>query len=506
MKIESSGRHFSALPVLAWLGLLRLLPPKRGVSTRLRILGWYMLIMALAMILGLFLIRSALLAQMEGEINSQLRQEVDELNQLTTGRDPSTGQPFGDDVGAIFETFLRRNVPVADEALFTIVDGQPFASTVAPAQLLEEETILTSWASVDQPTQDDIGTIAGPVRYLAVPVFNQGQELAGVFVVAIFLEGRRADINRVINIGAIVFGSTFVVASGLAWFAAGRALKPVGALTSTARSISESNWKERIPIEANDELSELAVTFNEMLDRLETAFSQQRRFIDDASHELRTPITIIRGHLELLNADDKAATEDTRRLVLDELDRMSRLVDDLLLLARSEQPDFLDVHPIDIAELVDDVAAKAAPLAKRGLKVGERAVAVIDGDRHRVTQALMNLIHNAAAYSPESAQIRLGSVTQESAVEIWVQDEGPGIDPEDQQHVFDRFARGTTGQRRTEGAGLGLAIVRVIAEAHGGSVRLDSTPGRGSRFTISLPAPTDGLEVDVPPDEGELWQ
>ena len=489
-----------------WLDRFRDLIPRRSISTRLRILGWYMLLMALAMAFGLFLQRSALVAQMNDEINTQLRQEVEEFTSLTTGRDPSTGQPFGNDVGAIFETFLRRNLPVADEALFTIVDGRPFASTVAPAQLLEDDAILASWAAIDRTTQAEIGTAAGRVRYLAVPVLDQSQQPAGVFVVAIFLDGRRADVSRVVNIGAIVYGSTFLVASGLAWFAAGRALKPVGILTRTARSISESNWTERISVEANDELAELADTFNDMLDRLEAAFSLQRRFIDDAGHELRTPITIIRGHLELLNTQDRGATEEARRLVLDELDRMSRMVDDLLLMARSEQPDFLDLHPIDVAELVDEVVAKAAPLSNRELTISERADVVIDADRHRLTQALMNLMYNATVHTPEAASVTIGSCIADGQVDIWVQDDGPGIPLDDQPRIFDRFSRGLAGRRRSEGAGLGLAIVKVIAEAHGGGVRVDSAPGRGSRFTISLPTEAETDDAGDHTNEGDLWQ
>src|SRR5690606_1615201 len=179
---------------------------------------------------------------MNDDVNSQLRQEVDEVIQLTSGRNPETGEPFGDDIGAIFDTFLRRNVPVAGEGLFTLVDGRPFASTVAPVQLLEDPAIVELWSSLEAPAQDEIDTAAGPARYLAVPVRDSSQEIAGVFAVAIFLDERRADVNRVINTGALVFGSTFVVASVLAWFAAGRALRPVGMLTRTARSISDSNW------------------------------------------------------------------------------------------------------------------------------------------------------------------------------------------------------------------------------------------------------------------------
>lgn len=467
-------------------------------NTRLRILGWYMLLIAAAMAFGLLLQRTILLNQLNDNINTALRQEVEELNRLASGRDPNTGEPFADDVGAIFRTFIGRNVPIAGEGVFTIVDGRPFVSSVAPAQLLQDPAIVEVWAAITEPTQAEIDSIAGPVRYLAVPVLNQEQAIAGVFVAAIFLDERRADVNSIVNVGAIVFGTTFIIATGLAWFASGRVLRPIGLLTATARTISDSNWTERIPVEGDDELAELATTFNDMLNRLEAAFSLQRRFIDDAGHELRTPITIIRGHLELLGSED-TDTPEVRRLVLDELDRMSRLVEDLLLLARSEQPDFLNLHPMDVAEFMDEIAAKTAPLSERDLVIAEQANIVIDADRQRLTQAMMNLIRNASAYTTPDSSITLGSAQDNGTIDLWVQDEGDGIPEEEQTRIFERFARGSIGQRRPEGAGLGLSIVRVIAEAHGGTVRLDSEPGYGSRFTLALPLTL----LQAPPDEEE---
>lgn len=460
------------------------------ISARLRILGWFVALVAAAIVVGLFVQRGILLAQLDDDINEQLAQEVDELRQLAGGNNPQTGQPFGRDVRAIFDTFLARNVPQADEALFTLVDGQPYASTIAAVPLLEVPAAVHAWAEVREPTRGELATTAGPVRYLAVPLLD-GERVAGVFVVAIFLEPRREHVADVVRVGGFVYGASFLAASILAWVAAGRVLRPVQALTATARAISDDNWRERIPVSGDDEIVELARTFNDMLDRLEHAFATQRRFIDDAGHELRTPITVIRGHLELLEVDP-ASRSETLALVLDELDRMARIVEDLLVLAKAETPDFLHLEAVTIDALLEEIVAKAAAISDRPFLIEETAPIVIVADRQRLTQALMNLLRNAVDYTPAGSPVTLGSRVSGRSVRIWVRDEGPGIAPADRERIFDRFARGGAGRRRGDGAGLGLAIVRAIAEAHGGRVELASPPNAGATFTLILPIDRDG--------------
>lgn len=458
----------------------------RVLSTRVRLLGWYMILLAVALVVGLLLQRSILLSELNTEVNAALRQEADELQQLSTGRDPNTGQPFGNDIRAIFDTFLRRNIPVEGEALFTILDGQPYKSTVTRLQLLDDPEIVAEWAAITGTTQAELKTSAGRVRYLAVPLFTESGR-KGVFVVAIFLRTEHSEVDRVLQSGGIVFGSIFVVASVIAWFAAGRVLRPVRLLTDTARIIKDDNWSQRIPVKGDDEIAQLARTFNEMVDRLEAAFVTQRRFIDDAGHELRTPITIIRGNLEVMG-DDPDERAAVKRLVIDELDRMSRIVEDLLLLARAEHPDLLDLHPIDVNEFTEEVAAKVAALSTdREWRTVETAPVVMTADRQRLTQALVNLARNAVEHTESGSPITFGSRASGETVRFWMSDEGEGIPATDQTRIFERFARGGNGRRRSEGAGLGLAIVKAIAEAHGGEVELYSAPDRGSTFTLVLP-------------------
>lgn len=483
----SAGVGSSTQPVRATTLLRRL---RFTSSVRVRILGWYVVLLIAALVFGLFLQRAILLRQLDEEVHAQLAQEVEELQALSTAVNAATGEPFGADVRALFNTFLRGNIPSEGEVLFTIVGGEAFASTATPAQLLDDPAVLEAWAGVTEPRRGELSSPAGDVRYLAVPVAVE-EEVGGVFVVAMFMDGRRAEVAEALRVSAGVYGAMFVVITALAWFAAGRVLRPVRLLTDAARSISDDNLRERIPVQGDDEIIELTRTFNDMLDRLEAAFATQRRFIDDAGHELRTPITIVRGQLELLS-DDPADREETMRVVIDELDRMSRLVEDMLTLAKADTPDFLRPAPVQLDQFLADLGSKLQGIGSREWLIEGQAKVILVGDRDRLTQAMLNLVRNAAEHTPAGTRVWLGGRATGSDVELWVRDEGPGIPATERAHIFDRFARGRIGRRTTSGAGLGLAIVRAIAEAHGGRVELTSEEGKGSRFTMVLPI--DGPE------------
>jgi signal transduction histidine kinase len=224
---------------------------------------------------------------------------------------------------------------------------------------------------------------------------------------------------------------------------------------------------------------------------LAAAFAAQRAFVDDAGHELRTPITIVRGHLELMS-DDPVERQETVTLVTDELDRMNRIVEDLLLLAKAEQPDFLQVGPVEVAEFTTDVVIRAKALGDREWHLDACATGEVDADRQRLTQAMLNLARNAHEHTPPDAEVAIGSAWDEEGIRFWVRDSGPGIDAADADRIFERFARGSGGRRRSDGAGLGLAIVRSVVDAHGGRVVLESQPGEGATFTIVLPGRRPG--------------
>lgn len=463
-------------------------------SARSRILVSYLILLGLSMAVSFVAIRQLLLVRLDDRIQDSLVREAEEFRQLSRGRDPATGRRFGTDVRTLFDVYLSRNVPDEGEALLTFIDGRPYRadrSGRATAPVERDATALARWVGLTETAQGELSTPAGPVRYIAVPVLVGG-ETRGVLAVTNFTRGERQEVDEAIEIAGGVALGVLLVASALAFFAAGRVLAPLQTMNDTARVIEGSDLTRRIDVEGDDEIADLTRTFNAMLDRLDIAFSTQRAFVNDASHELRTPLTIVRGHLELMG-DDPEERRETLDLVMDEIDRMDRFVDDLVLLAKAERPDFLRLEALELEDLSHELFAKAHGLATREWHVAAGASGTVRADRQRLTQAVMNLAHNAVQHTGEGDRIGLGSSFEEGFVRLWVSDEGPGIDPDDQRRVFERFARGD-GVRRSAGAGLGLSIVRAIAEAHGGGVELASHPGWGSTFTLVIPVEphTDG--------------
>jgi signal transduction histidine kinase len=305
-------------------------------------------------------------------------------------------------------------------------------------------------------------------------------------VAAFFHDLELAQIQPAVMGATGVGVAALLVGSILAWRVAEGVLRPVRLVTGTARRISESALSSRIAVQGRDEISLLAATFNEMLDRLEQSFAAQREFIDDAGHELRTPITVIQGHLEFLD-DDPEERQKTIALVTDELERMSRIVNDLIVLAKAERPDFLQLDTVDVAPLTEELLAKSRALAPREWRLEAVGRGLVVADRQRLTQALIQLAQNAAAHTTEGDPIALGSVLRNGEARLWVQDSGPGIPPEEQERIFRRFSRGRAGRLGSESAGLGLSIVRAIAEAHHGRVDVESRPGTGATFTVVIP-------------------
>ena len=454
-------------------------------GARTRVLASFVLLLALSNVAGLVALRQILLARTGERVDDALVQETGEFRRLAReGRDPRTGRPFGDRVEAIFDVFLSRNVPGEGEALSTFVGPRPYrVSSNSPFGKLAGIERAGRRAA---RTGGELEAPGGErVVYVSVPVRVNGR-VRGAFVVSADLSGELEEVNQALEVAAGVSILVLLIAAGISWVVAGRVLAPLRDLSDTARSISESDLSRRIPARGNDEIADLARTFNAMLDRLEGAFAEQKAFVSDAGHELRTPITIIRGHLELLSEDPDERRE-TVELVTDELDRMSRFVDDLLLLAKAQRPDFLRVQPLRLDELTRDVFAKASALGDRQWSLEHVGEGALLADRQRLTQALVNLSQNAVQHTSPGDAIALGSRAYDGHVSLWVRDSGPGVAESERERIFERFARGD-GARTSDGAGLGLSIVRAIAEAHGGRVELDSPVDAGARFTVLVPA------------------
>ncbi len=412
-------------------------------SIRTRILVGFVVMLAIATVASVVVAREVLQSRLQERIDDDLAQEVKELRRISAGNDPATGRPFGQRVGRIFRVYFNQNSPSTGEVVLTFVKGSPFLRSrdlSSSYQLDTDAPLLSRWKTLKDPERGSVDTPAGRVEYLAVPMKGDGRVL-GTFVVAAFTDVLQHPYNDALVATGVVGLAVLLIGSLLAWRMAESVLRPVSALTQTAQSISETDLTQRIEVRGHDELAGLAATLNAMLDRLERTLSSQRRFLDDAGHELRTPITIIRGHLELLEEDPEERRGDVGA-------RDGR--------ARPHEPHGQRPHPAFKSR------APRLPQARNGRSVGaDRRAAdakrarwehgtgwldahgdgVVVADRQRLTQALMQLAQNAVDHTHEGVRISIGSRRQGGEARFWVRDEGPGIAPADQATVFDRFER-----------------------------------------------------------------
>jgi signal transduction histidine kinase len=306
---------------------------------------------------------------------------------------------------------------------------------------------------------------------------------------------RSENLELLRNYSLIGIASLLILAAGGSYLLSGRMLKPVDHVASLAARISSTNLKERINRQGpDDEVKRLADTFDDMLERLESAFESQKQFIQDASHELRTPIAIAQANIEVAEMEGKATARDYRRLmeVLKmSLERLNRLSDNLLLLSNGEQPQTKQMV-VDLSPLLNEVVAEAGARAEAADVKLELEPMPDDirtsGDAFRLKQAIINLLDNAIKYNRPGGNVRVSADADESQLAIRVQDSGIGIPHGDRQRIFDRFYRVDKSRSRAQGgSGLGLAIVKKIVEDHGGGIAVESTPDAGSTFTITLP-------------------
>lgn len=335
-----------------------------------------------------------------------------------------------------------------------------------------------------------------PLRVLTTPIRVPGQEAPLMNVqVAASLKTLNEAMEKLAILMLAGGGLAVVGAFGLGMWLSNQALRPIESIIRAADGISTAqDLRTRLPWDGpQDELGRLTSVFNRMMDRLEHLFGVQQRFVADVSHELRTPLTTIRGNLDLARryGMDAASLE----AIESETDRMSRMVNDLLVLARADAGALtLEMAPLDLDTVVADVFRQARVLIQDRdltLKLERLEPARINGCADRLRQLLLNLVTNAIQFTPDGGQIHLGLRREGDEAVLTVVDTGIGIRPEDLPHIFDRFYQAERSRARSDGqggAGLGLAIVRWIAQAHGGIVEVQSAPGRGTTFTVRLPA------------------
>lgn len=508
--------RFTGRPPLWIAGRVRSLPGALR-SVRMRLALWYLAVLAVVILFFGSILYSTTQRNVEGRqqanltvTSQQLSQRYDKATGVLDVPDLFPGcqtspnckqqvqakqEPYllgPNDVVVLFDTqgnIVQHLGPITAQGAADVQDivrlrGNKFGA--AQDSLFFSQTITVV---------DFTGQQTGTDYALYLTTITQNGQNVGVLVVGQPQDGAKL---RALLPGLLVAGPlTLLVAALGGYWVASRAMRPVRLITRAAQTIEETDLSRRLHLKRRDELGELAATFDHMLDRLEAAFARQRQFTADASHELRTPVAAIRGHAELAQRHPGEIPEPVRRSlgrIEAEAQRMGVMVDDLLLLARLDAGRPLAREQVDLTRLALDAiedARAAAPGHRWRLELPAEPTAVV-GDQHRLAQAIANLLANARTHTPDGTEVTLrlddGASPEDHEVRLSIADTGPGLSPEIAARAFDRFVRGDRARSRTSGStGLGLAITRAIAEAHGGRVALESRPGR-TVFTIVLPA------------------
>jgi two-component system OmpR family sensor kinase len=453
---------------------------------RLRLTLWFVFGVVLLTVAGAVGMYALLGQQLRGELDSKIIQQLTHYQQVVASATDAQA------LAAVTESYLsgpQSNSLRQGAYVFSLqtMDG----TVVSNSSDIRLEDLPATQALLEsgEPYLLDVSISGQTQRVAGTPVLLGEQQVG-----AVEIAGSLANIGdtlRSLLMLLAVGGALGCLVVGLgSWLLVGRALGPVRRITRTAAAISHEDLSRRIGYSGPaDEIGELALTMDAMFDRLQSAFAAQEQFISDASHELRTPLTIIKGHLQVLDrqgSPDPAFVKQEHALVLDELDRMNRLVADLLTLARATRVDFLRKESIGLDAFLQSLIAQGPHLGERAWLLDSFPDGSVQADQDRLTQVFLNLVQNAVQHTQPGQVIALGGERTPGRVVLWVRDEGEGMSEDMAKHVFKRFYRGARGKHG--GAGLGLAIAQAIVEAHEGSLTLDSRPGAGARFSVSLPA------------------
>ena len=416
-------------------------------------------------------VASALLASVDSSLSAQVGETISHayVGRSLLDQDVSEGPSVA-------------QVQLANGAL---VDSSP--ATLAPIVPAASRTAALSGRRVRTTT--DLPGLRGEWRLLVVPMTVRGEP--AVIAIARSLAARDETLDRLSREFLLTVPLVLLLALGGGYALAAAALRPVEAMRRRAEAVSADVPGRRLPApRAKDEIAALARTLNDMLARLEAAVEHERRFVADASHELRTPLALLRAELELAlrHPRSRSELEAAIRSAAVETERLTRLAEDLLLIARGDEGKLPirrePVRSIDLLERVRDRFAMRAVSLGRSLDVVDGADVELDADPARLEQALGNLVDNALEHANGEVSLRAEAV--DGVVALHVEDDGPGLPPGFTHRAFDRFSRGDEA-REGGGAGLGLAIVQLIARAHGGTAHLEASPGGGSDAYIVIP-------------------
>jgi signal transduction histidine kinase len=405
-------------------------------------------------------------------------------------------------VDAATVRYLSETVLPSGEQLIVTLPGGRRYGTSAARDLLD--VVAIKQLATEHPsgtTLSKASALGMPLEVLSVPIRQSGR-VVGSVLATYELGSAQADQWRVLELALAEAAIALVAAVIGAYLLLRRVLGTVGHITTTARTIEEGDLDRRLGDQGtDDEVGELAATFDAMLDRIDEVMGLQRQLLSDVSHQLKTPLTVIRGHLEVLSRgalDDPVEIRATIELVVDEIDHMRELTEQLLLLGHSLEPDFIVVAPTDVRSLVGDLLAASSVLGDRRLETGEIADVVLLSDEAKLRGALLNLVDNAVQATKVGDTIRVSAVVDVSGtLTISVEDSGPGIPPAERTKVLARFGRPDTETR--SGTGLGLAIAGAVAEAHGGRLEIGDSDLGGLAAMVIIPAPAVIAEPRLDP-------
>jgi heavy metal sensor kinase len=463
---------------------------KFNLPIRWRLTIWYGVVLSLILIIfasGIFIYFKNSLQE---SIDAKIRSIGEVLSSSMT--DAHNTSVFGN-----FERYLENVLGKKPKGKFIqIMDSS--GRIGAKMSDIEGEALPTSFSALERAMRGEIvyETIERTkprLRMITIPIL-ENKKVTSVVQVGTSLEDFDETIRKLLLIMIISIPTSICVTIVVGYFMARKALRPVDQIRRAAVKISSSNLDEKIDITGRkDELSRLAETFNAMINRLKDAFQRINQFSIDVSHELKTPLTILKGETEVALRKEREKHDYQALLTsnLEEIDRMSCIIDDLLLLSKADTREIkLNVEEVALRDLIVDVIMDMKVVADKksvALETSELEDIRLKGDELKLRRMFLNIVENGIKYSHVGGKVSVSSYVNDGYAKIDVKDNGIGISEEDIKYIFDRFYRADRSRKRESGSGLGLSISRWIAEAHKGGIEVKSQPAQGSMFTIKLP-------------------